>query len=749
MLAQGQGRYEEAVELAGLAIAIDATVPEFYNNLGIALQAVGRHDQALAALRNALRLRPNFPEAHNNLGNALLSQSKFDEAMSCYTEAVRRRPAYPEALHSLANVLFSQKRYLQSVTAFENALRVAPELPVAWNRLGSALAALGRNAEAVPQFERALILRPDDAVAHANLAAAYQVLGRHEEAVNACMAALGLKPDLPEAYCTLGDAYGALLLSGEAIAAYQEAIRLRPAYGHALNNLGNAYLAAGLYQDACACYERGTVIEPHRTVLHGNLATVYLALHREDEASDAFKQALDGDPEFLPALEGLFVLSRVQCTWEDLDIVGDQYQAGIRRGLGGVRNVNCSPFHAFNLPLSPDEQRTLVERVASQTVAPFLQFRPLLPAPPPRKKEQRLRIGYLSWDFRNHAVAHLLGHLFARHDRSRFEVIAYSSGPNDGSEYRKRIEFEAERFVDVHGCIPMQLASRIRADGVDILVDMSGHTTGSSPATLAFRPAPVQIHFLGYPGTIGSELVDYTFVDAVTCPPEQEHYFSEKVYRLADCYQINDHQPIGETLSRAAYGLPEKGFVFSSFNQLYKLTPHLFARWLRLLEQVPDSLLWLYRSNERAETNLRAQAQHLGCPQERIIFSGTLDKPQHLARLRHADLMLDTPVVNAMTTASDALWAGVPLLSVLGDGFADRVGASLLTAIGLPELIMPDLAAYEAKAVWLATHPEEMVALKAKLAANRLTTPLFDPDRFVRKLEAAYEELWTRQPPSR
>ncbi len=744
ILAQGQGRYEEAVELARHAIRLGPAVPEFYNNLGIALQMLDRPEQALAAFRNAVQLRPDFAEAHNSMGSALLSQSNFDEAIACYAEAVRLRPAYSAALQSLANVLLSQGRLLEAVEAFEDVVLSSPEIPEARNNLGKALAALGRHAEAIPQFEQAVLLRVDYVEALANLSAAYQASGRHEEAVNGCLAALSLQPDLPVAYCTLGDAYSALMLSGEAIAAYKEAIRIHPAYGHALNNLGNAYLAAGFYQDACACYERGIVVEPRRTEMQGNLAAVYLALHREDEASAAFLRAAESDPEFLPALEGIYVISRVQCAWDNLEAESARYHTGICRGLAGAQNIACNPFHAFNLPLPPDEQRALAEKVASQTVAPFLQFRPLLPTPPPRKQLQRLRIGYLSWDFRNHAVAHLLGHLFARHDRSRFEVIAYSSGPNDGSEYRKHIEFEAERFVDMHGCIPMQLASRIRADGVDILVDLSGHTTGSSPATLALRPSPVQVHFLGYPGTIGSDLVDYTFVDAVTCPSEQEHYFSEKVYRLADCYQINDHQAIGETQPRAAYGLPSKGFVFSSFNQVYKLTPYLFALWLRLLEQVPDSVLWLYRSNEKAEGNLRAEAQRVGCPQERIIFGGMLDKPQHLARLRHADLMLDTPVVNAMTTASDALWAGVPLLSVLGDGFADRVGASLLTAIGLPELIVPDLVAYEAKAVWLATHPEEMVGLKAKLAANRLTTPLFDPERFVRKLEAAYEELWAR-----
>jgi len=276
------------------------------------------------------------------------------------------------------------------------------------------------------------------------------------------------------------------------------------------------------------------------------------------------------------------------------------------------------------------------------------------------------------------------------------------------------------------------------------LVDLHGHTAGACLPALALRPAPLQIHFLGYPGTVGKDLVDYTLVDAVTCLPEHEHYYSERVYRLPNCYQINDRQPIGETLPRAAYGLPDHGFIFCSFNATYKLTPAIFALWLRLLDRVPHSILWLYHSNEHAERNLRAEAARLGCPQEQLIFGDTLGKAEHLARLRHANLMLDTPVINGHTTVSDALWAGVPVLSILGQSFPDRVGASLLTAIGLPELIMPDLAAYEATAFRLATSPDELAALKAKLPANRLTTPLFDTPRFVRNLETAYEELWTR-----
>ncbi|HXT36904.1 MAG TPA: hypothetical protein VN837_15110, partial [Chloroflexota bacterium] len=403
-------------------------------------------------------------------------------------------------------------------------------------------------------------------------------------------------------------------------------------------------------------------------------------------------------------------------------------------------------FDAFTLPLLPVDQRRLIERLGVRIAAPVTAPKDRLPPAPARVVPgRRLTVGYLSSDYRSHPIGHVLGHLFALHDRARFAVTAYSTGPNDGSVYRRRVEDEAERFVDMHGWSPRRIAERIRADGIEVLVDLHGHTMGNSLAALALRPAPLQIHALGYPGTVGKDFVDYSLVDGVVCPPEHEHYYAEQVYRLPDTYQINDRQPIAAWQPRASYNLPEEGFVFCCFNASYKLDPLIFQSWIRILDRAPGSVLWLYRANDQMVHNLHREAVRLGCPPERIILAPSLPKDQHLARLQHAGLMLDTPIVNAMSTASDALWAGVPVLNILGDSFPSRAGASILTAIGLPELIMPDLGAYEDTAVRLATHPAEMAALKAKLAANRLTTPLFDTARFVRNLETAYEKLWARQ----
>jgi len=711
-----------------------------------ALGGLGKIDEALAAAREALRLRPDWVDAHTLQGHLLSDLSRDQEAIAGYKEALRLAPDHQAALLGLADALVRQGNPEEAVAWFQQAVEQPPHYPEAHNNFGNALTTLGRQAEAVEQYERALALCPGYAAAAANLGVALHALGRNEEAISACLEAIRHDPTLSEPHGALGDIFSTLNLTDDAISAYREAIRLRPTFLEAWCNLGNAFLTVGRYGEAANAYETAIALEPGRGDLYANAARIYLALDREEDAFAAYTRALAAGDHLSPAaIESLFLVARTRCLWQDLESLSERYRGALREAIRGTGPVMCGPFHAIYLPLAPEEQRALVDRVGAHVVAPFLKLRPSLPPAPLRHPDQRLRVGYLSWDFRNHAVAHLMGHLFARHDRARLEAIAYSTGPNDHSEYRARIEAEAERFVDLQGLTPLQAAGRIRLDGVDILVDLSGHTGGMCLPALALRPAPIQVHFLGYPSTVGKDLVDYIFVDEVICPPGHESYFSESVYRLPDCYQINDRQPIGDTLPRAAYGLPEQGFIFCCFNQGYKLTPSILDAWLRLVAQVPESVLWLYRSNERMEENLRQEARVRAFPQERLVFGGALPKEQHLARLRHAGLVLDTPMYNAMTTASDALWAGAPVLSVLGESFPERVGASLLTAIGLPELIMPDLAAYEATAIRLATSPEELEALRLRLAANRLTYPLFDPDRFARKLEAAYEDLWARR----
>ena len=713
-------------------------------NSAIARYQAADLEGARTECEHALAQDSHATQALNLLGMIAMAQDEFAKACHLLDAAIKQVPTSPELHNNRGNALLELGRHGEAIRAFEEAIRLKGTYADPHNGIGNVLVVMKRHAEAIPHFRKAIALQPEYAQAFSNLGVAYNAIGEQGMAIEACKQAMRLDGALVEPCVALGDAYVARTQVDQAIPAYEHAARLRLLDVKILNSLGNGLQQLSRFSEAEAFYKQALSADPTIATTYTNLGHQYVTQGRFDEALSVYAAAFEIDPAYLPGIEGLFQLSRLHCDWAGIGELGARYESALHDALDHDTPTNTSPFNALNLPLAPLQQRALVEALAARISQPLQSLRGGAPAPRSPGGSPRLRIGYLSSDFRSHATAHLVGHLFALHNRARFEVIVYSTGQNDGSAYRKRFEQEAECFVDMQGWSPYQIAQRIHTDGVGILVDLHGHTMGSSLPALALRPAPLQIHFLGYPGTVGKDLVDVTLVDAITCPPEHESTFSEAVYRLPNCYQINDRQPIGETLPRAAYGLPDHGFIFCSFNATYKLTPSIFALWLRLLDRVPHSVLWLYRSNEQAERNLRAEAGRLGCPQERIIFGGTLPKAGHLARLRHADLMLDTPVINGHTTASDALWAGVPVLSILGQSFPDRVGASLLTAIGLPELIMPDLAAYEATAVRLAHQPEELRALKAKLAANRLTTPLFDTPRFVRNLETAYEELWAR-----
>jgi len=378
-------------------------------------------------------------------------------------------------------------------------------------------------------------------------------------------------------------------------------------------------------------------------------------------------------------------------------------------------------------------------------------LQPLLNAKPPfafvrrRQKKPTLIIGYLSGDFHDHATAHLMLSLFGRHDREKFKIHCYSYGPNDQSNYRKKILNQSDQFIDIRNRSHIDAARQIYEDRVDILVDLKGHTKGARPGILVFRPAPIQAHYLGYPGTTGADFIDYLITDRIVTPTDHAVYYSEKLVYLPHCYQVNDDQQeiAVRDWDRKVLGLPDKGFVFSSFNLPYKIDPVIFDSWMRILQQVPESVLWLFDDNQNARSNLRREAANRGVESDRLVFARKIAKAEHLSRLKWADLALDTCIVNGHTTTSDSLWAGVPVITIQGSHFASRVSSSLLRAVGLPELVTDCLKEYEKLAVQLTLDSSKLNAFRHKLNVNRLKMPLFDTSRFVRNLERAYSEMWS------
>ena len=494
----------------------------------------------------------------------------------------------------------------------------------------------------------------------------------------------------------------------EAIPILLHAIELKPELAEAHLDLGVCYNRLKDNREAIASYQRALALKSNLHLAHANIVTAYL---------DA-------------------------CDWKAVD----------RWRTGFMRYRSKHPARAWTERVDPATALMLFPGQISREVAIYRAKKIAQAAAgkgergaagPGNYSHKRIRIGYVSADFHNHPTAHLTFGLFEAHDRSAFEIFAYSCGPDDGSDYRKHLESTCEHFIDVRSELPERTAERIRADEIDILVDMKGHTVNSRLEIFAGKPAPVQVAYLGYPGTSGAPFIDYFISDRVATPPGFDKEFTEKIVYLPGSYQVNDsRQPIAnETRTRADYGLPEDAFVYCSFNRLGKIDRTIFSAWMEILRAVPNSVLWLIREDPLAETNLRDEATSRQVDPQRLIFSDKIDKPEHLARHRLADLFLDTYTVNAHTGASDALRAGLPLLTCPGASFIARVAASLLDAVGLPELAVANLEEYKKLAVHLAQDTNAIADLRDKLDRQRLTYPLFDTRRFVRNLEVAYGRM--------
>jgi predicted O-linked N-acetylglucosamine transferase (SPINDLY family) len=446
-------------------------------------------------------------------------------------------------------------------------------------------------------------------------------------------------------------------------------------------------------------------------------------------------------PDDADALFSLFHIKQTICDWSRYIEEEARIRDGVRTQV--LQALPSAAFRLLGCASTPEEQFAYARRVAARTAVAKSD---MLPSPPARRGE-RIRLGYLSANFHAHPIAYLIAGLIEHHDRRRFEVIGYGFDEDDGSAMRYRLMGAFDRFVDISQLQDRDAAQLIHADDIDVLIDLHGWTPDCRAKILAYRPAPIQVNYLGYPGTTGADFTDYIIVDRFVVRPEQQPFFSERLVYLPASYQCNDDKrEIGaRTPSRSECGLPKQGFVFCCFNNNYKITPLFFDIWMRLLRAVPESVLWLYEANLLVKGNLAREAAGRGVAPERLVFAPRLPQAEHLARHRLADLFLDTLPYNAHTTASDALWAGVPVLTCAGNTFAGRVAGSLLPAVGLGELVTTSLEEYEALAQRLAREPQLLGELRVRLAQNRLTSPLFDTARYTRHVEAAYWrmcELW-------
>jgi protein O-GlcNAc transferase len=523
---------------------------------------------------------------------------------------------------------------------------------------------------------------------------------------------------------------------------FRQALAERPFDAALLANLGLVLLEAGSRDEALTLLRRACEADPADLGIRGKLARALVASRRVPEGIDAYRELLRRDPDNARARAEILQPLLDRCEWTLLEEHVAALTAAAHESPRPAWVDRIPPFVSLALPLAPAMQREIA--VAASTA--IEQRVASLPRPKQAqpKRRARLRVGYVSSDFYHHATAHLAAGLFELHDRDRFELFAYCHSPDDGSDYRHRLIKAFDHFNDVRRRSFDEIAARIAQDEIDILVDLKGHTGRNRLEIFALRPAPVQVTYLGFPGTLGAAFIDYAIADAIVVPDADFAHYSERVVRLAGCYQVNDRrQPVAtEKPAREALGLPRDAFVFCSFCRHFKIEPVMFAVWMRILAAVPGSVLWLLQG--AGAGRLREAAAQAGIDPARLVFAAGVQKAEHLARHRAADLMLDTRLYNGHTTTSDALWTGLPVVTCPGATFASRVSASLLRAIDMPEGITADLAAYEHTAIALARDATQLAALRRKLEANRLSTALFDTAAFTRRLERAYVSMWER-----
>lgn len=697
------GKLTEAAEILAPVVAREPQNFDALHALAVVRAQQGATDSAEQLLARALVLKPDSAELLYNRGALLQRLGRNEEALSSFSTALQLRSDYPEALANRGAVFGELGRLEEALADFTTLTVARPALPNAWANQGTALMRLKRFGEALASYNKAISLKGDYIEARRARASLCFQMRKFAEALADIAWILSHHPDDAAAWQLRGDIVAESGRREMAVESYGRAIALRPDLIEALYNRGHHLSALARYDEAVRDYAAVARLDPHYGFVLGHLIFAKLCC----------------------------------CDWKEVEGLRAQMRAGLRDG-----SLKVQPFHALVLAGSEAEIFTATRAFATS------EFPVTTNAPAPRTNAQdRIRVGYLSANFHDHAVARQMAGAFERHDRFRFAITAFSLGPDDGGDLRKRLAPAFDEFLDMRTWDDERIAQEIRRREIDLLVDLMGFTENSRPGIAARRVAPVQAGFVGYPGTSGGDFIDYLIADPTVVPPDSNPWYSEKIVRLPHCYLPQDISRVvsGDQVSREAAGLPEQGIVFCCFNHSYKIGPEIFDIWMRLLRNVPGSVLWLNNTHPAAQRNLLEEARARDVAPERIIFAPFVaSDAEHLARLKAADLFLDTPGYNAHATASDALLAGLPVLTVVGDRFAARVGASLLHAIGMDELIAGDLQQYEKLAMELAREPSRLAAIRRRIAENSRTQPLFDTAGFTRQLEFAYQTIVER-----
>jgi len=733
LIKASQANYKEAAELLGRAARINPSDASIQYNLAKALADSGNDKDALAHHKKAVGLAPNNPEAWLSYGKTASNLGRYEDALVWYSNALSLKPDYAEAALNKGATLKELKRHEEAIVFAEQALAINPNLTEAWSNKGVALKGLKRFEEAIAHFDKAISLKPDYQQAWSNKGVVLKELKRFEEAIAHFDKAISLKPDYYEAWSNKGVILYELRRFEEAIAHFNKALSLKPGYAEGWSDKGIIMNGLKRFDEAIACYDKALSLKPGYAEGWFNKGITMNELKRYDKAIAHYDKALSLKSD-IDSIYGVLLHTKMKiCSWSDLE--------------GHLKNIiiklsnNEKVVYPFTLLALADD--ALLHKKTSEIYAlNRFPFNNALGPIEKHPKQEKIRIGYFSADFKNHPVSYLTAELFELHDKTRFETIAFSFGADDGSPIRFRLSQAFNQFIDVSMMSDLEIAKLSRELHVDIAVDLGGYTTDSRTGIFAYRAAPIQMSYIGYLGTMGAEYYDYLLADKTIIPKDLQKFYCEKIAYLPS-YQSNDRKRTisDKVFTRQELGLPENGFVFCCFNNNYKILPATFDGWMRILNAVEGSVLFLYADNEWAKENLQKAAEARGINGSRLVFGGFILAEEYLARYQACDLFLDTAPYNAGTTASDSLWAGLPVLTMIGKSFAGRVAASLLNAINLPELIANTQEEYEALAIELAKNPNKLVSIKRSLASNRLSAPLFDTPLFTKNLEMVYTKI--------
>uniref|UniRef100_A0A7C9AKF9 protein O-GlcNAc transferase n=1 Tax=Opuntia streptacantha TaxID=393608 RepID=A0A7C9AKF9_OPUST len=785
-----KGRHTEAAQCCRQALALNPHLVDARCTLGNLMKSQGLVQEAYNCYVEALRIQPNLSIAWSNLAGLFMETGDYNNALQCYKEAIKHKPTCTEAYLNLGNVYKALGMPQEAVLCYQRALQVRPDYAIAYASLGSIYYEQGQLEMAILHYERAISRDPAFLEAYNNLGNALKDAGRVDDAMQYYRQCLSLQPNHPQALTNLGNIYMEWNMIGtaaqyykatlsvttglsapynnlaiiykqqgnyaDAISCYTEVLRIDPLAADAYVNRGNTYKEVGRVNEAIQDYTNAINVRPTMAEAHANLASAYKDSGHVEAAVKSYKDALVLRSDFPEATCNLLHTLQCVCEWEDRESRLIEVERILRRQIQMSVLPSVQPFHAFAYPLDPmlalEISRKYAEHcsmVASRYSLPPFNY----PAAIPVKANGgsgRLRVGYVSSDFGNHPLSHLMGSVWGMHNRENVEVFCYALTPSDGSEWRLRTQSEAEHFKDVSSMSSDAIARLINEDNIQILVNLNGYTKGARNEIFAMQPAPIQVSYMGFPGTMGASYIDYLVTDEFVSPRHLSHIYSENLVHVPHCYFVNDYKQKNRDVldpnsqpKRSDYGLPEDKFIFGCFNQLYKIDPDIFDTWCNILKRVPNSALWLLRFPAAGESRLRAYAAARGVQPDQIIFTDVAMKGEHIRRSSLADLCLDTPLCNGHTTGTDVLWAGLPMLTLPLEKMASRVAGSLCLATGVgEEMIVNSLKEYEERAVSLALNRAKLRDLTNRLKAARLTCPLFDTARWVRNLERAYFKMW-------